>query len=110
MEVHSLKVLKSEFAHHLTYPDWLSKPAYLACIFKRLNMLNLTLQGPNTNILTMNDKIDAFVKKLKRCAERIKQDHVEMFPELEDHTEESGLSLSSLKVHITGHLRSLLEQ
>ncbi len=110
-EVHSLlKDSKLEFAHCLTNPTWLSKLAYLACIFERLNMLNLSLQGPNTNILTMNDKVDAFVKKLERWAERVEQGNVEMFPELEEHLEENGLSLSSLKEHITGHLRSLLEQ
>ncbi|XP_052002455.1 zinc finger BED domain-containing protein 5-like [Xyrauchen texanus] len=110
-EVHSLlKESKSEFAHHLTDPDWLSKLAYLACIFERLNMLNLSLQGPNTNILTMNEKIDAFVKKLERWAERVEQGNVEMFPELDEHLEENGLSLGSLKTHITGHLHCLLEQ
>ncbi|XP_067303616.1 zinc finger BED domain-containing protein 5-like [Pseudorasbora parva] len=110
-EVHSLlKESKSEFAHHLTDPDWLSKLAYLACIFERLNMLNLSLQGPNTNILTMNEKIDAFVKKLDRWAERVEQGNVEMFPELDEHLEENGLSLGNLKTHITGHLHGLLEQ
>ncbi len=69
-EVHSLlKDSKLEFAHCLTDPAWLSKLAYLACIFERLNMLNLSLQGPNTNILTMNDKVDAFMKKLERCGD-----------------------------------------
>ncbi len=58
----------------------------------------------------MNDKVDAFMKKLERWDERVEQGNVEMFPELEEHLEENGLSLSSLKEHITGHLRSLLEQ
>nr|XP_055065380.1 SCAN domain-containing protein 3-like [Misgurnus anguillicaudatus] len=105
-----LKESKPELAHHLKDPDWLLKLAYLACIFERLNMLNLSLQGPNTNILTMNDKVDAFMKKLERWAERVEQGNVDMFPELEEHLEESGLSLSNVKVHVTSHLRSLLEQ
>uniref|UniRef100_A0A3B3SPJ2 Uncharacterized protein n=1 Tax=Paramormyrops kingsleyae TaxID=1676925 RepID=A0A3B3SPJ2_9TELE len=73
-----------EFATCLKDPAWLSKLAYLA--------------------------FNAFMKKLERWAERIEQGNVEMFPELEDHLEENGLSLRSLKELITGHLHSLLEQ
>ncbi len=65
-EVHLLlKDSKLEFAHCLTNPAWLSKLAYLPCILERLNMLNLSLQGPNTNILTMNDKVMRLWKSWK---------------------------------------------
>uniref|UniRef100_A0A673H2J5 DUF4371 domain-containing protein n=1 Tax=Sinocyclocheilus rhinocerous TaxID=307959 RepID=A0A673H2J5_9TELE len=40
----------------------------------------------------------------------LEQGNVEMFPELEEHLEESGLTLSSLKEHIAGPLRTILEQ
>lgn len=88
-----LKESKSASVHHLTDPDWLSELAYLACIFESLNKLNLSIQGPNTNILTMNEKR-----------------YYEMFPELDGNLEKSGQSHGNLKIHITGHLHGLLEQ
>ncbi|KAJ4937848.1 hypothetical protein JOQ06_002478 [Pogonophryne albipinna] len=42
----------SQLADHLTDPDWLTRLAYLSCIFDRLNGLNLSLQGENTSIMS----------------------------------------------------------
>ena len=53
----------SQLADHLTDPDWLTRLAYPSCIFDRLNGHNLSLQGENTTIMSMSDKIRTFKRK-----------------------------------------------
>ena len=55
----------TELASIMTYKIWLCTFAYLADIFNKLNELNLSLQGRNSNILFSHDKIEAFKKKIK---------------------------------------------
>ncbi|XP_025197550.1 zinc finger BED domain-containing protein 5-like [Melanaphis sacchari] len=55
--------------------EWLSRLAYMADIFDRLNILNLSLQGSNTNMFYASDKVNAFVRKLDLF---ISQDNSEM--------------------------------
>jgi len=45
--------------------------AYLCDIFATLNELNISMQGPDKNILDASDKITAFVKKLSLWKEDI---------------------------------------
>ena len=54
----------AELASIMADKIWLCKVAYLADIFNKLNELNLSLQGRNSNILFSHDKIEAFKKKL----------------------------------------------
>lgn len=100
----------SPLADHLTDSKWISRLAYLACIFDKLNTLNLSLQGLNTNILTLSDKVNAFTKKLQRWAARAESGDFEMFSELHDFLYENDMNASSLKASITIHLRSLLDK
>ena len=100
---------ESQLADYLTDPDWLASLAYLSCIFERLNLLNLSLQGPNTNILILSDKIDAFTRKLERWAVRVDGGSVEMFPEVEEFMAENELSVDNVKVMITTHLQGLVD-
>ncbi|XP_070407990.1 SCAN domain-containing protein 3-like [Nothobranchius furzeri] len=44
--------------------------AHLACIFDKLNGLNTSVQVENANIVSLNDKINAFKRKLDRWAAR----------------------------------------
>ena len=53
----------AELASIMADKIWLCKIAYLADIFNKLNGLNLSLQGRNSNILFSHDKIEAFKKK-----------------------------------------------
>ena len=62
---------KSQLAENLQDNNWLSKLAYLADMFDQLNTFNLSLQGLQTNAVTLNDKISAFISKLKLWQERI---------------------------------------
>ena len=97
-------------AEHLTQPDWLARLAYLSCIFDKLNGLNLSLQGDNTNILSLNDKIHAFMKKVKRWTARVEMGRIDMFSELHEFMEENELSVDIVKGSITAHLQALHER
>lgn len=99
----------SQLADHLTDPDWLTRLAYLSCIFDRLNGLNLSLQGENTSIMSMSEKIRAFKRKVDRWTARVEMGRIDMFPELDEFMEENDLSVHIVKKSITTHLQALLE-
>nr|XP_054597196.1 protein FAM200A-like [Nothobranchius furzeri] len=83
--------------------------AHLACIFDKLNGLNTSVQVENANIVSLNDKINAFKRKLDRWAARVKTGCFDMFPELEEFMEENDLCVNTVKGFITMHLQTLLE-
>ncbi|XP_076069774.1 zinc finger BED domain-containing protein 5-like [Oratosquilla oratoria] len=101
----------STLSVHLCDSIWLANLAYLASIYEKLNELNLSIQGPNTNILTMSDKVNAFRGKLERWAVRSEEGNVEMFPLLEEFVEENELHacLDNIRGAIATHLRSLFD-
>ncbi|XP_025413309.1 zinc finger MYM-type protein 6-like [Sipha flava] len=49
-------------------------------IFSILNDLNLSLQGPYTNIFTSNNKIEAFLNKIELWEKRLQKLTFDMFP------------------------------
>lgn len=98
--------IQSPYAESLTDPTFLTNLAYLADIFDRLNGLNMSLQGPNTNIMSLADKVIGFVKKMERWTARIEKGSVEMFDGLHEFIEENELLLDDgTKTLITNHLR-----
>lgn len=100
----------SSLADHLTHLKWVASLAYLAGIFDKLNCLNTSLQGPNTNFLALSDKVTAFKRKLERWAVRVEEGSVDMFPELQDFMDSyDDISIQAMKGVITTHLRSLLD-
>lgn len=58
-----LLVHKNTLTEHFLNEERLAILNYLADIFDKLNCLNLSHHGKNTNILIIFDKIDAFKKK-----------------------------------------------
>ena len=44
--------------------EWLSKLCYLADIFEKLNDLSISMQGKNSDVLTLKDKVNGFLKRL----------------------------------------------
>ena len=44
--------------------DFLLKFSYICDIFKKLNKLNVNMQGHDANVLELSDKIETFVKKI----------------------------------------------
>jgi uncharacterized protein YlzI (FlbEa/FlbD family) len=62
--------------------SWLCKIAYLADLFTHLNVLNLKLQGPDTNIFVVEDKIEAMIEKLKLWVNRVERKSYTSLPVL----------------------------
>ena len=100
---------KRKLASNLTEPDWIVKLLYLSCIFEKLNGLNLSLQGESMNILTVNNKIKAFKKKLKHWAGLLESRKMDMFSELNDFLKENELSQNTVKQSILNHLQNLTQ-
>ncbi|MBN3310246.1 ZBED5 protein, partial [Amia calva] len=85
----------SSVANYFTDPKWLADLAYLSDSFDRLNTFNSSLQGPNSNLLTMSDKIVGFVRKLERWQGQVDGGNGDMFPTLDEVT----LHLQALSTH-----------
>lgn len=101
--------IQSPYAESLTDPTFLTNLAYLADIFDRLNGLNMSMQGPNTNIMSLADKVIGFVKKMERWTAQVEKGSVEMFDGLHEFIEENELHLDDgTKTSITNHLRGLI--
>ncbi|PNF26438.1 hypothetical protein B7P43_G16508 [Cryptotermes secundus] len=62
--------------------DFLLKMAYLTDIFEKLNILNTSLQGNEATVLSWNDKVNAFLRKLELWRNSMESDTLDMFPTL----------------------------
>ena len=49
---------------YLSKHKFLLKLTYLCDVFSKLNKLNVSMQGPDKNVLHVSDKIEGFIKKL----------------------------------------------
>uniref|UniRef100_A0A1B6HGM3 Zinc finger BED domain-containing protein 5 n=1 Tax=Homalodisca liturata TaxID=320908 RepID=A0A1B6HGM3_9HEMI len=107
---------KHELSHFFSDEKWLIKLAYLADIFSHLNILNSSLQGPETTILYAQDRINAFVRKLTLWNTRIKDEDFENFQltqEFKEYVSSIGdisIDTSSLSLLISSHLEALIKQ
>uniref|UniRef100_A0A9J7Z8E8 DUF4371 domain-containing protein n=1 Tax=Cyprinus carpio carpio TaxID=630221 RepID=A0A9J7Z8E8_CYPCA len=64
-EVHTfLEEQRSPLAEHYTDDQFCAKLAYLSDIFDQLNQLNVSMQGRNSTVFLVSDKIEGFKKKL----------------------------------------------
>uniref|UniRef100_A0A8C7ZPG4 Uncharacterized protein n=1 Tax=Oryzias sinensis TaxID=183150 RepID=A0A8C7ZPG4_9TELE len=80
---------KSPLAHHYTNATFIAKLAYLSDIFSLLNQLNISLQGTNSNMFFVADKVQAFQRKLSLWSKRAHEERLDMFPLLSDILESS---------------------
>lgn len=89
--------------------DFVCKLAYLCDIFEKLNSLNVSLQGNETNILQLSDKISAFRKKLLLWKTKLDDRDIHYsFPALHTVLEDNDLQLSEeLKSVFVDHLTEL---
>ena len=80
--------------------EFMSNVYFLNDIFMHLNKLNLELQGRNHSVVSIADKLQAFVKKLELFTKDLsgKMAH---FPQLRAH-------LSSNELEVTDHLKSFV--
>lgn len=98
-------------AHNFNNTEFLIKLAYLCDIFQKLNDLNKSLQGNNTHILQLADKITGFQKKLLLWKRKLEENQVntDCFPALHGILQENCMELlePSIKIIFTQHLSSL---
>ena len=73
---------KAVWASLILDEDWLSSLCYLSDIFERLNVLNLSLQGRDSDILVFCDKLSAFQGCLDLWASKVASGLYAMFPRL----------------------------
>jgi len=87
--------------------NWVVRLAYLADIFDILNSLNLSLQGPDTHVLTAHDRIDAFQKKLRlwkaRCHDRV----FDNFPLLAEFLLMNEVNTDAIANTVFNHLQQM---
>lgn len=55
--------------------DFVIKLAYLCDIFEKLNILNTSLQGKETHILQLYDKVVAFIKKIELWQRKLTEEN-----------------------------------
>uniref|UniRef100_K7FP96 DUF4371 domain-containing protein n=1 Tax=Pelodiscus sinensis TaxID=13735 RepID=K7FP96_PELSI len=95
---------KFQLSDRLTDFLWLSRVAYLADIFTKLNEVNLSLQGKNVNIFNAKDKILSLSRKLQFWISSVG----DCLPTLNDFLEENGYKLDEdIRSDIADHLRDL---
>ena len=97
-----LEFKNKEFLSYFNDNNWITSLAYLADIFEKLNILNLKLQGKNTNIIQLRDNLKAFVKKLQNWRQKVVDGNIAMFDRLSSYKIKQ-----QLKTLIIGHLQSM---
>lgn len=98
---HDIKIFFSD-------EKWLSKLAYLADIFDRLNILNMGLQGTSVTVFYANDRINAFKRKLVLFITQVSKNDLSPFSMLKAFVEENQLTPDEvLMSDIIAHLKAL---
>lgn len=93
----------SDLAHKFNCNKFLMKLAYLSDMFLKLNGLNLQMQGPNTHLPHLADKVTSFIRKLEMWGQRVKDGNVDSFENLKSFTEGNKLQktvISCMEAHI----------
>ena len=102
-----LENANSELARHFTDSRWLAILSFLADIFHKLNDLNTSLQGPNTNIFQLNNKITGFIKKITLWKTHCENDNIAMFENLNAFLNDNELHFHEVKLLVITHLTNL---
>ena len=98
----------NSYAEYWQDKEWVIKVAYLGDIIEKLNELNLSLQGRNTFLLTLSDKITGFQGKLALWQRRIQGGCFDMFSTVKEMLEELNVTdTSKLTETISDHLTKL---
>jgi hypothetical protein len=115
---------KQANAEQFTDSHFLIKLAYLCDIFEKLNLLNTALQGNETHILQLFDKVTAFMKKADLWEKNLQEENgkTDGFLQLKRFLEENEVQLtmdfkslftdhfSSMKTHFEKYLPQDFEQ
>ena len=89
---------------------WVSPRVFSVPIFSdlycELNRLNSSMQGRNTHVIQLYDRIEGFLKKIKRWRDWVREGTFSMFPSVEELCESAVLS-PHLTHTIVAHLEAL---
>ena len=80
---------KNEWVTILESSNWVANLCYLSDIFERINVLNRTLQGKDTNMMLFHDKIKGFLATLALLKDKVSHNRFVLFPRLSALMEES---------------------
>lgn len=86
---------------------WVGRLAYLADVFTKLNDLNLSLQGKESHILKMYDKVKGFIKTLKLWEAKCDEEDVSCFPLLSAHLATTDVARGPVVKLVQAHLSKL---
>lgn len=89
---------------------WLLILCYLADVFEKLNELNVSLQGRNSNIFILSDKVLAFKRKLELWKAQMDKGNCEMFHCLNEFLEENELDICQISGIVVEHLQNLRQK
>lgn len=85
------------------------KMAYLADFFTEINSLNISLQGNETNILTSQDKIASFLRKLELYQRRVQAGDVSMFTQLSEQLVNNKQEKITFENSVVQHLTAVID-
>ncbi|XP_028660398.1 zinc finger BED domain-containing protein 5-like [Erpetoichthys calabaricus] len=101
----------SSLAEKFEDVSWVCRLGYLADVFKKLNELNVSLQGYGHKIFTMEEKVSAFHKKLYFWMNRVANGNLEMFPILSEFLAmNAAVDTREIQKVITNHLKKLYSE
>uniref|UniRef100_A0A8C4EX62 HAT C-terminal dimerisation domain-containing protein n=1 Tax=Dicentrarchus labrax TaxID=13489 RepID=A0A8C4EX62_DICLA len=83
---------RTELAALFSDNVWITKLAYLADIFAKLNKLCSSMQGRNTHAFQLFDRMEGFVKKIRKWKERVGEGIFSMFPSVDELGDSAVLS------------------
>ncbi|KAE8298778.1 Zinc finger BED domain-containing protein 5 Transposon-derived Buster1 transposase-like protein [Larimichthys crocea] len=95
---------ENELAHKFNNNKFLMKLAYLSDMFQKLNELNLQMQGSNTHLPHLADKITSFTRKLEMWEQRVTEGNIDSFENLKSFIEVNKLQntvIPCMKAHIS---------
>lgn len=101
---------KSPFATMFEDTKWLAQLAYLPDVFSKLNDLNLTLQGKDSNVLHLLDKVNAFMKKTEIWKRACTGGDFSCFPQLHAYLSTEDNERVHIKPILEGHLDKIVHE
>lgn len=99
---------RSPYATLFEDKDWLAKLCYLADIFSKLNELNVCLQGKDTHVLNLYDKVGGFLKKAELWKRACVQGDLTCFSQVDAFLSREDVERAPVKSIIEEHLANLI--
>jgi len=100
---------EKEYLSKMKDKTFVEKLAYLADFFSEINNLNISLQRIMTNILTAQDKVAGFVRKLELYQRRVQTGDVSMFTQLCEQLSNTEVSKITFRNAVAQHLSTVIE-